>query len=112
VSFGLRQSQREVDHNAFSYFGTFADNGCSAQWKAVDQFAGTPECNPDLPQGELVDGVFTNYTLLPPTRLDQHNKVVFMNDFGPVKGIPGVWVVDPREFDNTLAYQEKVFGAQ
>jgi iron complex outermembrane receptor protein len=112
VSFGLRQSQREVDHNAFSYFGTFADNGCSAQWKAVDQFAGTQECNPDLPQGELVDGVFTNYTLLPPTRLDQHNKVVFMTDFGPVKGIPGVWVVDPREFDNTLAYQEKVFGAQ
>ena len=112
VSFGLRQSEREVDHNAFSYFATFADNGCSAQWKAVDQFAGTQECNPNLPQGELVDGVFTNYTLLPPTRLDQHNKVIFMTDFGPVKGIPGVWVADPRAFDNTLAYQEKAFGAQ
>jgi iron complex outermembrane receptor protein len=112
VSFGLRQSEREVDHNAFSYFANFADTGCSAQWKAVDQFAGTAECNPDLAQGELVDGVFTNYTLLPPTRLDQHNKVLFMTDFGPVKGIPGVWVADPRAFDNTLAYQEKVFGAQ
>lgn len=112
VNFGLRQSEREVDHNAFSYFATFADTGCSAQWKAVDQFAGTPECDPTKAQGELVNGVFTNYTLLPPTRLDQHNKVIFMDDFGPVKGIPGVWVADPRAFDNTLAYQEKVFGAQ
>jgi len=112
VDFGLRQSEREVDHNAFSYFATFDDTGCSAQWKAVDQFAGTSECDPDKAQGELVNGVFTPYTLLPPTRLDQHNKVIFMDDFGPVKGIPGVWVADPRAFDNTLAYQEKVFGAQ
>lgn len=112
VNFGVRQSEREVDHNAFSYFATFADTGCSAQWKAVDQFAGTSECNPDLPQGEMVDGAFVNYTLLPPTRLDQHNKVIFMDDFGPVKGIPGVWVADPKAFDDTLAYQEKVFGAQ
>lgn len=112
VDFGLRQSEREVDHNAFSYFATFDDTGCSAQWKAVDQFAGTSECDPTKAQGELVNGVFTPYTLLPPTRLDQHNKVIFMDDFGPVKGIPGVWVADPRAFDNTLAYQEKVFGAQ
>lgn len=112
VDFGLRQSEREVDHNAFSYFANFADTGCSAQWKAVDQFANTPECDPKKAQGELVNGVFTPYTLLAPTRLDQHNKVIFMDDFGPVKGIPGVWVADPRAFDNTLAYQEKVFGAQ
>lgn len=112
VDFGLRQSEREVEHNAFSYFATFDDTGCSAQWKAVDQFAGTSECDPSKAQGELVDGVFTPYTLLPPTRLDQHNKVIFMDDFGPVKGIPGVWVADPKAFDNTLAYQEKVFGAQ
>ncbi|WP_331344943.1 TonB-dependent receptor [Cellvibrio sp. UBA7661] len=112
VDFGLRQSEREVDHNVFSYFANFADTGCSAQWKAVDQFAGTSECDPTKAQGEMVNGVFTNYTLLPPTRLDQHNKVIFMDDFGPVKGIPGVWVADPRAFDNTLAYQEKVFGAQ
>ena len=134
VDFGLRQSEREVKHDAFSYFATFPGTGCSAQWKAVDQFANTPECNMDLAQGEyvvdangdrvldevMVDGVgtgefverFAPYTLLPPTRLDQHNKVIFMDDFGPVKGIPGVWVADPKAFDNTLAYQEKVFGAQ
>lgn len=112
VDFGLRQSEREVDHQAFSYFANFADTGCSAQWKAVDQFAGTAECDPNKAQGELVNGVFTPYTLLPPTRLDQHNKVIWMDDFGPVKGIPGVWVADPKAFDNTLAYQEKVFGAQ
>ena len=134
VNFGLRQSEREVDHNAFSYFATFPETGCSAQWKAVDQFANTAECNMDLPQGEYVvdangdrvldeimeDGVgtgefverFAPYTLLKPTRLDQYARVNFMTDFGPVKGIPGVWVVDPHELDNTLAFQEKVFGAQ
>ncbi|HTF96194.1 MAG TPA: TonB-dependent receptor [Cellvibrio sp.] len=134
VDFGLRQSEREVDHNVFSYFANFSETGCSAQWKAVDQFANTAECNKSLPQGEYVvdangdrvldeikkDGVGTGvfeeryapYTLLKPTRLDQFNNVIFMDDFGPVKGIPGVWVADPRAFDNTLAYQEKVFGAQ
>lgn len=134
VNFGVRQSEREVDHSAFSYFANFDENGCSAQWKAVDQFANTAECDMSLRQGEYVldgngdrvldeimkDGVgtgefverFAPYTLLKPTRLDQYNKVIFMDDFGPVKGIPGVWVADPRAFDNTLAYQEKVFGAQ
>ncbi len=134
VDFGVRASEREVDHDAFSYFATFPDTGCSAQWKAVDQFAGTAECDPNLVQGEYEvdangdrvmydvldddDNVigqrdnFLGYTLLPPTRLDQHNKVIFMDDFGPVKGIPGVWVADPKAFDDTLAYQEKVFGPQ
>ncbi|MGM8226100.1 TonB-dependent receptor [Cellvibrio sp. ARAG 10.3] len=134
VDFGLRQSERTVDHNVFSYFANFPETGCSAQWKAVDQFAGTAECDPDLIQGEYevdengdrvlydvkdedgnVTGQrenFLGYTLLPPTRIDEWNNVVWIDDFGPVKGIPGVWAVDPRELDNTLAYQEKVFGAQ
>jgi TonB-dependent receptor len=112
VDFGVRQSERKVDHEVFSYFANFPETGCSAQWKAVDQFAGTSECDEDLPQGEMVDGEFVNYTLLPPTRLDQHNDVIWLDDFGPVKGLPGVWVADPKIFDNTLAFQEKVFGPQ
>lgn len=133
VDVGLRQSERSIRHDVFSYFGHFPETGCSAQWKAVDQFAGTPECDPDLVQGEyevdengdrvlydvIEDGVvvgqrenFMGYTLLPPTRIDQWNKVIWVDDFGPVKGLPGVWTVDPRELDNTLAYQEKVFGPQ
>src|SRR5690606_26600623 len=35
VDFGLRQSERKIDHNVFSYFANFPDTGCSAQWKAV-----------------------------------------------------------------------------
>src|SRR5690606_14697665 len=125
VDFGVRQSERKVDHGAFSYFAAFPETGCQAQWKAVDQFAGTSECDPDLPQGEFLvdedgdpvlnddgDQVFSNYTLLPPTRIDQHNDVVWIDDFGPVSGIPGVWAVDPRALDDTLAYQESVFGEQ
>ncbi len=130
VDFGARNSQRAVDSSAFSYFGKL-NGGCSAQWKAVDQFTDKPAaeaaqtsagCDPALPQGEFVTGLdqtgkaynnqYVNYTLFEPTRLDEHNDVVWVDDFGGVKGLPGVWVIDPRAFDNTLAFQEKVFGAQ
>jgi len=112
VDLGVRQSERRVDREEFSYFAKFPETGCSAQWKAVDQFANLADCDMSLPQGEMVDGTFMPYTLLPPTRIDQHNDVIWMDDFGPVSGIPGVWVPDPRSFDNTLAYQEKAFGPQ
>ncbi|WP_027329759.1 TonB-dependent receptor [Marinimicrobium agarilyticum] len=134
VDFGVRQSERTVDHAVFSYFATFPETGCQAQWKAVDQFAGTAECDPDLQQGEYIvdengdrvmdpvmeDGEPTGemveryeaYTLIPPIRIDQYNDVVWVDDFGPVSGIPGVWAVDPHALDDTLAYQESVFGPQ
>ncbi|UTF59867.1 TonB-dependent receptor [Gilvimarinus sp. DA14] len=134
IDFGVRQSERTVDHEVFSYFANFADTGCSAQWKAVDQFAGTSECDPNLPQGEYIldengdrvqvaiedeDGnvtgyedLYENYTLVPPMRLDSNNDVIWMDDFGAVEGIPGVWVADPKAFDDTLAYQTRVFGEQ
>lgn len=130
VDFGVRSSERSVDSSVFSYFGKL-NGGCSAQWKAVDQFTDKPAneaaqtlagCDPNVPQGELVTGVdqagnvfnnqYVNYTLLKPTRLDEHSKVIWIDDFGGVKGIPGVWSIDPRSFDNTLAFQEKVFGPQ
>ncbi|WP_160153199.1 TonB-dependent receptor [Microbulbifer sp. ALW1] len=112
MDFGIRQSERSVDREQFSYFADFADTGCSAQWKAVDQFANSSECNPNLAQGEMVNGEFVPYTLLKPTRIDDYNNVIWVNDFGGVTGLPGVWVADPRDFDDTLAFQEKVFGPQ
>lgn len=122
VDFGARNSSRSVDSVQFSYFGKL-NGGCSAQWKAVDQFATSPSaCETGAALGEQVTGVdqdgkayndeFVPYTLLQPTRLDQHNNVIWVDDFGGVKGLPGVWVIDPRTFDNTLAFQEKVFGEQ
>lgn len=138
VDFGLRHSERTVDREEFSWFGTNPHTGCEAQWKAVDQFAGNPSCDPDLPQGEFLvdndgnpimafddqgdpilddDGVhlqeFANYTFLPPTRIDANNtRIIQISDYGPVSGIPAVWAVDPRELDNTLAFQERFFGEQ
>jgi TonB-dependent receptor len=122
VDFGTRNSSRAVDSSQFSYFGKL-NGGCAAQWKAVDQFAGSASaCDPDMAQGEFVTGVdqngtaynnqFVNYTLLKPTRLNEHNKVIQVDNFGGVKGLPSVWVIDPRTFDDTLAFQEKVFGPQ
>lgn len=112
VDFGLRQSERDVERTEFSYFANFPGTGCSAQWKAVDQFANTSECDQELAQGEIVDGEFVPYTLLPPTRIDEHNNVIWLDDFGGVTGIPGVWAPDPRSFDDALAFHEKVFGPQ
>ncbi|WNO07698.1 TonB-dependent receptor [Teredinibacter sp. KSP-S5-2] len=141
IDFGLRQSEREIEHRQFSYFNDFPYTGCSAQWKAVDQFAGSNECLPyelqeqlangDIPeitqamideyQGEYVTGVdqegtaynneFVNYTLLQPMRIDQANNVIWIDDFGGVTGLPGVWVADPKDFDDTFAFQERTFGA-
>lgn len=122
IDFGLRDSRRSVETTQFSYFGKL-NGGCAAQWKAVDQFAGSATaCDMSLPQGELVTGVdqagnvydneFVNYTLLPPTRIDQYNNVITVSNFGGVKGLPAVQVMDPRDFDNALAFQEKVFGPQ
>jgi len=122
VDFGFRDSERTVDTQQFSYFGKL-NGGCAAQWKAVDQFAGSAvACDPDMVQGELVTGAdqtgktynnqFVNYTLLEPTRIDEHNNVIWVDSFGGVKGLPGAWVIDPRTFDNSLAFQEKVFGKQ
>lgn len=123
VDFGLRNSSRKVDTSEFAYFGRM-NGGCAAQWKAVDQFAGSATaCDPTKAQGEFVTGVdqtgkafnnvFVPYTLLQPTRLDEHNRVIKLTDFGGVKGLPDVvYAIDPRDLDNALAFQEKVSGPQ
>jgi iron complex outermembrane recepter protein len=130
VDFGARNSNRKVERQEFSYFGNL-NGGCAAQWKAVDQFTDKPAdkaaqleagCDASMAQGEYVTGVdqagtvynnqFVNYTLFKPTAIDEHNKVVWVDDFGGVKGLPGAWVIDPHTFDNSLAFQEKVFGPQ
>src|SRR3546814_9710868 len=55
--------------------------------------------------------VFQGYTVNRPTKIDEHNNVYFLDDFGSVtKGFPGVWVVDPHDFDNELDFQKRVFG--
>ncbi|GHF77406.1 TonB-dependent receptor [Thalassotalea marina] len=150
VDFGIRYSQRDVDHDQFTYTSDFG-NGCDiAQWKAVDQnldrgqgllsdnpcvgvagageyltedafYAdGTPVMAPfDVNgDGEIADdetrqltaGDWMPYTLLPPTRLDQHTTVSWQTNFGNVKGIPGMWVIDPSNFRNPRQFHLDTFG--
>ncbi|MDO6428540.1 TonB-dependent receptor [Thalassotalea sp. 1_MG-2023] len=154
IDFGIRYSQREVDHDQFTYTSEFG-NGCDiAQWKAVDQqysgdvdavtggestnpcygLAGTGEfltedavdANGDpvmrpgdadgdgvVSDGEVVQrtaGEWMPYTLLPPTRLDQHTTVSWQTDFGNVKGIPGIWVIDPSNFRDPRQWHKDTFG--
>ncbi|MCO4798369.1 MAG: TonB-dependent receptor [Colwelliaceae bacterium] len=119
IDFGIRFSQRKVDHDQFTYTSDFG-NGCDiAQWKAVDQnYNGAAEGTPCFEQagtGEYVtneDGedVWTPYTLLAPTALDQYTSVSFQTDFGNVKGIPGIWVIDPSNFRDPKQFHKDTFG--
>jgi len=114
VDFGLRFSERSVDHDQFTYTSDFGDGCDIAQWKAVDQnYNGAAEGDPCYQvagTGEMIDGTWTPYTLLNPTSLDQYATVSWQTDFGNVKGIPGVWSIDPSNFRNPRKWHEQTFG--
>ena len=141
IDVGGRFSNREVEIENFHLFSDFYGgngasdaNGCSVQWKAIDvvmnqnqcragEFVSNPAFNPALPvgttPGNCGDGAaantptcFQGYTVNRPTKLTDHNNVYFLDDYGSItQGLPGVWVVDPRDFDDVVAFQERVFGS-
>jgi TonB-dependent receptor len=100
--------------------------GCGAQWKAIDVVMENSQCL----TGENIAGAthpvfgdptadgyipgfdkFWPYTVNRPTRIDEHNNVVFVTDYGSnVSGIPGVWAADPRDYDDVAAFHQRVFG--
>jgi iron complex outermembrane recepter protein len=140
VDAGVRHSAREVEITNFHLFSDFyagqgAGNpaGCSAQWKAIDVVMDNPQCqageyvpNPSFNPALAVDATpnsctagtvantptcFQGYTVNRPTLLRENNNTYFLTDFGSVaSGIPGVWVADPRDFDDPRAFQQRVFG--
>ncbi|GAA0822627.1 TonB-dependent receptor [Colwellia asteriadis] len=123
VDFGLRAMKRDMDHDQFTYTSDFG-GGCDvAQWKAVDQYMNTEGCEGNPEAGEIlaqdtVDlegnphsaGDWVPYTILPPTRLDKHTTVSYIDSYGGVKGLPGVWVMDPSNFDDALSFHKNTFG--
>jgi iron complex outermembrane receptor protein len=130
VDVGVRRSDRSTQIRAFHLFSNFYGGngatvaaGCSAQWKAIDVVMDQNQCqageqvpnpsfNPALPVSATnPTTVFQGYTVNRPTRLDEHNNVYFQTDWGGVvDGVPGIWVADPRDFDDAKAFHERVFG--
>ncbi|PAX07696.1 TonB-dependent receptor [Sphingomonas lenta] len=131
VDIGARASRRRTEISVYHLFsrlyagnGASDPNGCAVQWKAIDvvldNFAGctageqvpNPSFNPALPVSATnPQTVFQGYTANRPTNLAANNNTYFLEDFGSVtKGFPGVWVADPRDFNDPLAFQERVFG--
>lgn len=55
--------------------------------------------------------LFYPYTALEPIPLNQYNHVIQVDDFGPVKGIPAIWAVDPKDYDDPEAFHNRVFGS-
>lgn len=122
VDFGVRYMERMVDHDQFTYTSEFG-NGCDvAQWKAVDQYHTTATCEGNPAAGEyltqdvvhdgntIAAGTWVPYTLLPPTRLDQHTTVFWQDNFGPVQGVPGMWAIDPSNFRDPRQFHLNTFG--
>ncbi|WP_049722141.1 TonB-dependent receptor [Gilvimarinus polysaccharolyticus] len=116
VDVGVRSSQRSAEFERYNLFSPFYDNGCEAQWKATDVQLHAGPCQ----DGEVVNGTlngnqitdtFVGYTVLPNVALDQYNNAIWVTDFGPVNGIPGVWAVDPHDYDDPEAFQNRVFGS-
>jgi TonB-dependent receptor len=120
VDVGLRQSDRSVSVEQFHLFSSFyggngasLPGGCEAQWKAIDVAMDQNQCQAGEMVPHPVTGamVFQPYTVNKPTRLDEYNKVMFVDDFGGItSGLPGVWVVDPHDFDDVESFHKRVFG--
>lgn len=122
-----RQTQIEVYHlfsNLYAGNGASSPEGCAVQWKAIDvvldntagctagEMVPNPSFNPALPVSATnPQTVFQGYTAYRPTPLGTNNNVYFLDDFGRVtSGFPGVWVADPRDFNDPLEFQRRVFG--
>ncbi|MCC2617302.1 TonB-dependent receptor [Aestuariibacter halophilus] len=122
VDFGVRQMERIVDHDQFTYTSEFGDGCDIAQWKAVDQYHTTSTCEGNPAAGEyltedvvhdgntIAAGTWVPYTLLGPTRLDQYTDVYWQTDFGPVQGVPGMWAIDPNNFRDPRQFHLDTFG--
>ena len=122
VDVGLRHSDRQVSITNFHLFSDV--NGCSVQWKAIDVVMNQNQCsageqvanpsfNPALPVSATnPQTIFQGYTVNRPTKLNTNNNVYFQDDWGSItRGLPGVWVADPRDFDDVVAFQQRVFGS-
>jgi TonB-dependent receptor len=114
VDVGVRQSRRSVDREVYSLFGGLDSTGdCYAQWRAVDQAATNPDvCNKPADElGEMVDGTWQPYQLLPDVGIDEFTNAVWVDSYSDnVSGAPGVWAIDPHEFDDSAAFMDRVFG--
>ena len=121
VDVGLRHSNRQVEIESFHLFSDV--NGCSVQWKAIDVVMNQNQCSageqvpnpafdPALPVSDTNPAtIFQGYTVNRPTRLYENNNTYFLDDYGSItRGLPGVWVVDPRDFDDVVGFQQRVFG--
>lgn len=131
VDIGARASRRRTQIEVYHLFSRlYAGNGasdpagCAVQWKAIDVVldntagctAGEQVPNAAFDPTQPVSAtnpqtVFQGYTANRPTNLGANNNTYFLTDFGSVtEGFPGVWVVDPRDFNDPLDFQTRVFG--
>ena len=131
IDVGGRASRRRTEISVYHLFsnlyagnGASDPNGCAVQWKAIDvvldntsgctagEQVPNPAFNRALPaSADNPATVFQGYTANRPTNLAENNNVYFLTDFGSVtKGFPGIWVADPRDFNDPLAFQKRVFG--
>ncbi len=116
---GFRFSGREARNDAYNLFapdyaGKGATNpaGCYVKWHAMDVVlnGGIDGSGTYCAAG---DGNGHYYTALEPTLLSSFgNQAIYEKDFGPTKGIPGVWALDPKTMDHPFDYMNKLFPGE
>jgi TonB-dependent receptor len=103
---GLRYSSRKSDVDTYDYAAPFYDSGCLVKWKATDVVLNGGGIAGACTAGDA--GGF--YTALKPTPLSSFgSKAIQVTDFGPVKGAPAIWAIDPKALKDPLAFNNALF---
>jgi iron complex outermembrane recepter protein len=116
---GFRLSGREARNDAYNLFapvyaGKGASNaaGCYVKWHAMDVVlnGGLDGTGTYCSAG---DGNGHYYSALEPTSLSSFgSQAIFEKDFGPAKGISGVWALNPKTMDHALDYMNNLFPGE
>lgn len=108
VDAGLRLSNRTADFTRWNLMPPANNTQCEAQWQATDVELESDVCS----AGENVDGEFQPYIALGNVPLNQNNNAIWVDEFGSAEGIPGVWAVDPKDYDDPVAFMAETFGSE
>lgn len=110
---GFRYSNRGAANNQYNLFapeyagnGATSASGCMVKWHSTDVVLNASTCSAS-------DGNGHYYTALGAMPLSTFGKqAIRVTDFGPVKGVDGVWALDPHAMDNPHAFMESQFPGE
>jgi iron complex outermembrane recepter protein len=122
---GIRLNGRGARNDAYNLFspvyggegatdksGNPIAGGCYVKWHAADVvLSGGTDGSGQYCQASDGNGHF--YSARGPMSLTSFgDQAIFVKDFGPAKGIPGVWALNPKTMDHPASYMENLFPGE